>query len=139
MSRLGVDRYEIREMGHSTPCWVWSGPLTNRGYGQIKLDQRTCKRSHRVMYEREVGPIPAGLTLDHLCRVRACINPEHLEPVTIAENVRRGDSAKLNFEKVREIRASSESQRVLAARFGVSQPLISKVQRGHIWQEGLIT
>lgn len=48
--------------------------------------------AHRVVYEHELGPIPAGLTLDHLCRVRSCVNPAHLEPVTIGVNVLRGNT-----------------------------------------------
>lgn len=50
-------------------------------------------RAHRFSYERAVGPIPAGLQIDHLCRVRACVNPAHLEPVTCGENVRRSWAA----------------------------------------------
>lgn len=70
-------------------CWIWVGALTTEGYGQIKMDRRVLL-VHRVMYERMVGPIPEGLDIDHLCRVRNCVNPEHLEPVTRRTNVLRG-------------------------------------------------
>jgi len=70
-------------------CWVWTAALNNGGYGLVRLDGRT-RRAHRVVYELLVGPIPEGLELDHLCRNHACVNPDHLEPVTHGENIRRG-------------------------------------------------
>lgn len=75
-------RYRVDENG----CWVWSGARDRHGYGKFGHNSALA---HRWSYENFVGPIPAGLHLDHLCRVRACVNPAHLEPVTNAENVRR--------------------------------------------------
>lgn len=69
-------------------CWLWTGTINYKGYGAISVNGRT-KPAHRVVYEREIGPIPSGLVLDHLCRVRNCVNPAHLEAVTTAENNRR--------------------------------------------------
>lgn len=72
-------------------CWIWTGPLHKSGYGFIgegPSGGRTL-RTHRVAYELLVGPIPDGLTLDHLCQNTVCCNPAHLEPVTAEENVRR--------------------------------------------------
>lgn len=75
-------------------CWLWTGSLNNRGYGMV-WDIRTQKPmlAHRASYELLVGDIPRGLTLDHLCSTPECVNPAHLEPVTHAENIRRGRSA----------------------------------------------
>lgn len=66
-------------------CWLWTGSQDGKGYGKTGRG-----RIHRIVYEELVGPIPDGLQLDHLCRVRNCVNPAHLEPVTGRENVRRG-------------------------------------------------
>lgn len=72
-------------------CWLWTGSRDGNGYGMVFVDNaRGARRAHRVMYELMVGSIPSGLTLDHLCRVRHCVNPAHLEPVTRTENVLRG-------------------------------------------------
>ena len=68
-------------------CWDWLGGKSN-GYGRFWVEGRLVQ-AHRWAYETMVGPIPEGLTLDHLCRVRYCVNPSHLEPVTLGENIRR--------------------------------------------------
>jgi len=70
-------------------CWLWTG-ATRMGYGRLRIG-RHIVQAHRYAYELLVGPIPEGLTLDHLCRVRSCVNaPGHLEPVTLRTNVLRG-------------------------------------------------
>ena len=65
-------------------CWEWTGGKI-RGYGEFGIDGKN-RRAHRVAYEWLVGPIPEGLTIDHLCRTKACVNPWHMEPVTVLEN-----------------------------------------------------
>lgn len=83
-------RIELGEMFNGTPCWIFQGALT-WGYGVTSKDGRPL-RTHRVTYEALVGPIPDGLDIDHLCRVRACCNPEHLEPKTRRANVLCGET-----------------------------------------------
>lgn len=73
-------------------CWLWTAGTDGKGYGKFHLDGR-ARRAHRVSYEWTIGPIPPGLTLDHLCRNRACVRPSHLEPVGQAENTRRSPMA----------------------------------------------
>lgn len=70
-------------------CWAWLASRCSDGYGTFRVGERIAG-AHRVAYEMLVGPIPDGLELDHLCSLRECVNPAHLEPVTHAENVARG-------------------------------------------------
>lgn len=73
-------------------CWLWQGAITGQGYAYVNRGRRLgAVRAHRALYEIEVGPVPEGLDLDHLCRVRHCVNPQHLEPVTRQKNVDRGE------------------------------------------------
>lgn len=72
-------------------CWLWRGAKDPCGYGQVWWETRPHK-AHRVTYMLANGPIPSGLELDHLCKVRHCVNPAHLEPVTHRENLLRGDT-----------------------------------------------
>lgn len=76
----------------NTGCWLWLGHLATGGYGstpRMRDGRWVSARAHRVVYEEVRGPIPDGLELDHLCHQRCCVNPDHLEPVTHQENVRR--------------------------------------------------
>lgn len=73
-------------------CWLWTATCSPSGYGRFCANYKETP-AHRFSYERLVGPIPDGLVIDHLCRVRNCVNPRHMEPVTLGENSRRGDNA----------------------------------------------
>lgn len=77
--------YVVQENG----CWEWFGGIKGNGYGVVWYDGG-LHQAHRWVYEQFCGPIPEGLQLDHLCRNRRCVRPEHLEPVTRLENLRRG-------------------------------------------------
>lgn len=128
--------YTVEDRGYETPCWIWARYLDPNGYGRCTKGpgRRGAMLAHRAYYERLVGPIPEGLQLDHLCRVHACVNPAHLEPVTNAENSRRGSQTRLTAEDVQAIRESDEpSNKVLAARYGVHPVYIWQIKSGLKW------
>lgn len=77
-----------------TGCWHWTAAVNSQGYGCVGVLGK-IHSTHRISYELLVGPIPAGLQIDHLCRNKRCCNPEHLEPVTAKENNRRARLARL--------------------------------------------
>lgn len=90
-------------------CWEWSAAVDTKGYGVIKATGgRRLLRAHRVLYELVCGAIPDGLTIDHLCRNRRCVNPLHMEPVTRGENSRRGGGM---YVAARAARAAAHCKR----------------------------
>lgn len=125
---LGVEYVEDCQSG----CWVWQRYINPDGYGTVGP-----KRAHRVYYERYVGPIPEGMDLDHLCRNKTCVNPAHLEPVTEAENVRRGRSAKLSQAAADEIRSliaqGRHTQASIADQFSVCRQTITFIKQNRTW------
>lgn len=91
MTRVPViDRILRRVVVDEDGCWIFTGSLV-KGYGSVSLEAGHTALTHRVVWEYFEGPVPDGLELDHLCRVTACCNPGHLEPVTHAENIARGE------------------------------------------------
>lgn len=84
------ERTTVTESG----CWEWQGPRDSKGYGSTFVGSRVdgtrrCIRTHRMAWEAWRGPIPDGMTIDHLCETKPCCNPDHMEVVTNAENQRR--------------------------------------------------
>lgn len=129
--------YAERDCGYTTPCWVWSGKKTVRGYGRLIRNGRELY-AHNYVWERENGPVPTGLELDHLCRNPSCCNPAHLEPVTHAENTRRSVRCVLGEEQVRTIRRLRREgllQREIAERIGVNRRTVGNVLTGANWAD----
>lgn len=83
-------------------CWLWAGALTGKRvgpkYGHLKTGEKHVM-AHRYSYELAKGAIPEGLQIDHLCNLSLCVNPDHLEPVTLQENIKRR-SLRNNFKIV---------------------------------------
>ncbi len=149
-------RYVEESRGYKSPCWIWQGaPEGDNGYGRLRIGRGRRVPAHRFFYERAFGVIPHDMQLDHLCRIPLCVRPEHLEPVTGTENVRRGKVAKLSTQTAAEIRAYRDGffaafplnangkprQRfpqgqleILAERYGVSKATIGHVLRDRTWR-----
>ncbi len=89
-TRQRIENYSIAEP--NTGCWLWLGSIGSSGYGHLRVNGRT-RSAARLAYEIFRGSIPEGYEPDHLCRVRSCVNPDHLECVTHSENVRRQSHA----------------------------------------------
>lgn len=120
-------------------CWIWQRQVNNKGYGVIgNYRKGERKLAHVWFYEQRFGPVPQGCELDHRCEKPRCCNPDHLDPVSHIENVRRGGSAKLTIEQAREIRElrGLMSHSKIAQRFGISASQVCRVQLGQYWKDG---
>lgn len=98
-----TEQLKSRLLKHSIPvtesgCWVWLGSSTQAGYGVMWNGEHNTS-AHRIAHEVFIGPIEDGHTVDHLCRVRCCVNPDHLESVPHSVNLQRGET--LNAKEVR--------------------------------------
>lgn len=136
--RKSAVEYLVEDRGYLTPCWVWQRSLNPTGHGRMMVgrgSERTAVTAYRFFYERAVGPVPPDRLLHHKCEVPACVNPDHLEPLTFTEHQRA--HGKLNPESVAEIRALWERGGVrqvdIGRRFGVSQAAVSKIVRREMW------
>ena len=126
----------LEDHGYETPCHVWRGEILSGGYGRIQMNGRR-HLAHRYYYEQANGFIPSGLEIDHLCHVRACVNPDHMRVVTRAENARNRRDGKLTQEIVVEIRRAAQAgtpQKELARRYGVTPSAVSNVVNLKSWR-----
>lgn len=128
-------------------CWLWRGCTTD-GYGRYTYKGR-AERAHRVSYDMHKGPVSRGLVIMHTCDIRRCVNPDHLEAGTLAENNRdralkgrsavgeRSGRAKLrnaDVERIREAMLFGATGTDLAAAFGVAHSRIYAIRNGHDWR-----
>jgi len=124
---------QLYEINTDTDCWEWLGYIGAKGYANYKYYGKMYK-AHRFVYEKYKGKIPQGLVLDHLCKNRKCVNPEHLEAVEMVVNSRRGNAYKVTQEQVLEIiekyKTGKYLQRELALEYGIVQTQISKIILG---------
>lgn len=144
-------KYVEKDQGCTTLCHVWLLSVDKDGYGNMSPDGRDGgrQRAHRFYYEKAKGPIPAGMDLDHLCHNpktcidgkscphRRCINPDHLEPVTSAENTARGLNRKLSTEDIsgiKEMRSKGIFYAKIAQQFGVTTMTIFKICKGQTYR-----
>jgi len=131
-------------------CWLWTGCVNNRGYGQTNAGKGNAWLAHRLMWALHGGDLPPRMELLHSCDVPSCVNPGHLSLGTHKDNMvdmsrkgrhrtpnlsgERHPAAKLSAEQVAEIRASQESSSAAGARFGVSSAHIRLIRKGGVWQ-----
>lgn len=89
MSAESLDERFWSKVKITDTCWIWTGARNTWGYGHLWAGGQRWVAAHRLAFEQMVGPIADGLTIDHLCRNRACVRPEHMEPVSLRTNILR--------------------------------------------------
>lgn len=120
-------------------CWLWHGPKTGNGYGEIEIGSRKKRVSllvHILSYQMLIGKVPCGMEIDHLCRVRHCLNPCHLEPVTHKENCLRGLSPLAQHARQRDcIRGHSLEEGYTDSRGQRVCRLCRAINKARYWRE----
>src|SRR5262245_16481937 len=140
-----ADRFHEKVKTLESGCQEWTGWVMPNGYGQIHHQGKT-QYAHRVAYELHLGVIPEGKFVLHTCDNRKCVNPKHLWLGSFDDNMAdmvnksrqahgsRNGHAKLTADQVREIRCAVGTHEAIARDFGVSQPTVTMIRRGHTWK-----
>ena len=124
----------MKRIQRKTDCWIWPYSIDGSGYGVIGKGKKLYG-AHKFIFELLVRPTPSSCELDHICCNKMCVNPSHLQPVSHAENCRRGKQTKLTQENVKWIRkmAGVMTQQKIADKFGVSRASIGYILQGKRW------
>jgi len=121
-----------------TGCWEWFGNTCIKGYGKYKVGIKSYK-AHRFMYEERFGKIPKGMQIDHKCKVKNCVNPDHLEVVTGTENIRRSSVTKITRAQAIQIHKKYKTKKFfqsdLAKIFNIDQTQISRILLKKSWSD----
>lgn len=136
-SRATGPDYIVEDRGFDTPCWVWGRARFDTGYGSYNLGGGKAVGAHRRFYEEHVREIPRGHDVHHLCGVRPCVNPAHLQAILVKRHRRMRAQAKVTAEIAHEMRrlyATGEyGQWELARRFGLHNSSVSRIVNGKTW------
>ena len=141
--------YKCKKCGHNfrmkevrflvnpkTKCWIWQGAINKDGYGHYKQKGRIVD-AHRGFYEAIIGEIPSGKQLHHKCKNTLCVNPYHLEILTVSKHCQKRKNCKLTLEDVKEINflKGKISSRQIAKRFNISKTMVVEIWNDRKWKD----
>lgn len=131
-SRKSGALFTIEPAGYKTPCWLWQLGKDRGGYGVVKVKRRSVI-AHKRVFEMCNGPVNSYLELDHLCRNRGCVRPDHMEPVPAKVNCRRGSGTKFPqtvIDCLFEMKRSGERNTYIALTLGISKQHVGNILKG---------
>ena len=134
--KVDTPEYHEEDCGYKMPCWIWDRRYSKWGYGQKReVDGCPTTNAHIVYWERKNGPVPDGHELHHMCEVRACVNPDHVTPLTrqVHGQITKGKLSPKDVLEIRDLRRWGMGQQAVADFYAVSRPTISMAERGITW------